>query len=164
MNRKELMSIMPKNAADLPAAMRIIELNYPTVGPVMRDMVQCMRVAESPVADAFAKFFGRLGAPAISVIATGLRKNNCWLRHRILTEIISQWPLDVVKQLSLDLTMLATQPDAYDNDLRCIALLAKFQLAETKWLQEWISFKKDRIADRNKLLVEAEKTIKSFQQ
>ena len=83
MTRKELMRMMPANADDISAAERIIEIGHPEIAPVMRDMVIAMRVAKSPVADAFAAYFGRLGQPAVEVIGHGLLKENCWLRHRI---------------------------------------------------------------------------------
>jgi len=54
MTRKELMRMMPANADDISAAERIIEIGHPEIAPVMRDMVIAMRVAKSPVADAFA--------------------------------------------------------------------------------------------------------------
>jgi hypothetical protein len=147
---------MPVNAEDIEAATRIVELGYPTISPIFRDMVQYMRVAESPVADMFADFFGRLGGPAQQVIGVGLGKENCWLRHRIFTRVLPLWPSDSVTALANILTMIATQPDAYDNDLRCVVLLAKNHLADKHWLSDWVAFKKERIAERNKLIQQVE--------
>lgn len=88
MTRKELMRMMPANADDMAAAERIIEMGYPEIVPVMRDMVNTMRVAESPVADVFAAYFGRLGQAAVQAIGQGLMKENCWLRLRIFTVVL----------------------------------------------------------------------------
>ena len=163
MNRKELIAMMPTNGDDLPAAKRIVDMGYPAVAPVMRDMVRWLRVAKSPVADEFAVFFARVGAPAVGVIAEGLRKDNCWLKHRILTAILPEWPVEAIRQLSGDLSMAATHPDAYDNDLHCVAILAQHQLADLKWLKDWISFKKERWTVRSCLLVEVEEQLNSVQ-
>jgi hypothetical protein len=96
MTRKELMRMMPANAEDVAAAERIINIGHPEIAPVMSDMVNALRVAKSPVADAFAAYFGRLGQPAVEAISQGLMKDNCWLRHRIFTVVLPQWSKDLV--------------------------------------------------------------------
>lgn len=163
MTRKELMRLMPANADDVAAATTIVELGHPSVAPVMRDMVRWMRVAESPVADTFARFITEVGAPAVSVIAEGLMRENCWLRHRVCCHILPKWSPDLIRQLTNVLTMIATQPDAYDNDLRSVAILAKHRLAESNWLKEWVAFKKDRMATRSDLLGQVERQLSSVQ-
>lgn len=164
MTRKELMRIMPANAEDITAAERIIALGYPEIAPVMRDMVSTMRVAKSPVADVFAAYFGRLGPAAVQTIGQGLMKENCWLRHRIFTVVLPQWPREVVAQLRDLLTMVATHPDAYDNDLLCVQLLIHHRLADLDWLGQWLTFKRDRWTVRNELLLTVEKELKNAQQ
>jgi hypothetical protein len=156
MTRKEILRLMPANAEDIEGAIRIVELGYPIIAPVFSDMVSCMRVAESPVADTFADFFGRLGSPALEAIGAGLGKENCWLRHRIFTRVLPLWPSDSVAALANILTMIAAQPDAYDNDLRCIVLLAKNHLADKHSFSDWVVFKKERMAERNKWIQQVE--------
>jgi hypothetical protein len=158
------MRLMPVTGDDLLAARRIVEMGYPAVAPVMRDMVRWMRVAESPVADTFAAFFGQLGQSAVSAIAEGLMRENCWLRHRIFTQILPKWPADVLRGLTNMLTMVATQPDAYDNDLLCVAVLIQHRLADLEWVRQWITFKKERWAVRNDLLIKVEEELKRVQQ
>jgi hypothetical protein len=150
------MRIMPVNGDDLAAAERIVEIGFPIVAPIMRDMVRWMRVANSPVADAFAAFFGRLGHSAVGAIGEGLMWENCWLRHRIFTQILPQWPPDAVGQLTNILTAVATQPDAYDNDLLCMEVLAQYRLTDLQWLAQWLAFKKERWAVRNDFLLRVE--------
>jgi hypothetical protein len=41
--------------------------------------------------------------------------------------------------------MLVSHTDAFDTDLLCIHLLAKHQLADLKWLREWLEFKQKRL-------------------
>ncbi len=156
------MSMMPANGDDVPAATGVVELGYPAVAPVMRDMVRWMRVAESRVADTFAAFFGRLGAPAVAVIAEGLRKDDCCMKHRIFTMVLPHWPPEVVSQLTSVLAMTATHPDASDNDLRAMAILAELRLADPQWLKEWLKFKKDRMSIRDEILRQVEKQLASI--
>jgi hypothetical protein len=163
MTRKELMRMMPKNADDIAAAECIIAIGHPAIAPVMRDMVDTMRVAQSPVADAFAAYLGRLGQAAVQPIGQGLMKENCWLRHRIFTIVLPQWPKDVVAQLRNLLTMVATHPDAYDNDLLCVQLLIHHRLADLTWLEDWLIFKRERWTARNELLLTIEQELKHAQ-
>ncbi|MBI3414673.1 MAG: hypothetical protein HY043_05030 [Verrucomicrobia bacterium] len=154
---------MPKNGDDLLAAERIVQMGYPAVGPVMRDMVRWMRVAESPVADVFAAFFGRLGEPAIQEISEGLMRDNCWLRHKIFTRVLPNWSPEAVGQLVNVFSALATAPpDSYDNDLRSVAVLMKYRLADTQWLKGWIEFKKERLTLRSTLLNQIEEELRNI--
>lgn len=151
---------MPVNKDDLAAARHIVELGYPTLDPVMRDMVRSMRVAESPVADAFAEFFSDLGAPAVPVIRAGLLQENCWLGHRIFTRVLPRWPAEAILELRSALTTIATRPDAYNNDLRSIAVLARHQLTTAQWLIDWLEFKKQGMLTRSTLLSQVEAEVK----
>ncbi len=159
MTRNELMRLMPANGDDVAAATAVVELGYPAVAPVMRDMVRWMRVAESSVADTFARFFAEVGAPAVNGIAEGLMRGNCWLRHRVFCQILPKWSPELIRQLTNVLTVIATQPDAYDNDLRSVAVLAKHRLADHEWLKKWVAFKKERMATRNELLTQVEEQL-----
>lgn len=158
------MRMMPANAEDVAAAERIIEIGHPEIAPVMRDMVNALRVAKSPVADAFAAYFGRVGQPAVEAIGQGLMKDNCWLRHRIFTVVLPQWSKDLVAQLRNLLTMVATHPDAYDNDLLCVQVLIRHRLADPVWIGQWLAFKRDRWTARNDLLHTIEEELESVQQ
>ena len=151
--------MMPADGDDLAAAARIVDMGYPTVAPVLRDMMKWMRVANSPVADTFAGFFARLGEPALAAIAEGLRRDNSWLKHRIFTVILPKWSPNVVAQLRGVLAVTATHPDAYDNDVRSVALLVKLHLADGDWLKSWVDFKRKRWGVRDELLKQVEKQL-----
>lgn len=95
--RKALLPMMPRTAQDVDAAMRIVQLGYPAVAPVLGDMIQAMGVAESPVADAFAAFFAQLGRPGADAISRGLSREDCSLRHRIFTQVLPQWHPELLR-------------------------------------------------------------------
>ena len=163
MNRKELLRLMPRNAADLESARQIIDLGYPVIEPVHCDMIQAMRVAESPVADVFADYFGEVGASAVPAVAEGLNRENCWLRYRLFTRVLPFWSDSALSGLLNILTMVATQPDAYDNDVRCVGLLAERGLADIDWLAQWLEFKQDRMKERDTLMKGVSNVIKQAQ-
>lgn len=103
---------MPVNGDDLPAATALVELGVPAMAPILRDMVRWMRLAESPVADAFADYFAKVGAPALDVVAEGLMRENGWFRHRAFSRILPHSPPELIGRLRDVLSFIATQPDA----------------------------------------------------
>jgi len=143
MTRKEILRLMPRDSKDLDGAQRIIALGHPVIGPALDDIVHCMRVADSIVADAFADFVGTVGAAAAPAIAKELLPNeNLWIRDRVLLKILPKWSTEDVMQLRDTLMTIASlQPDPYDNDIRCIQILTDRRLVDTSWLQDLIESK-----------------------
>jgi hypothetical protein len=155
MTRREILLWMPRDSNDVEGAHRIVALGYPAVEPVLRDIVHHLRVAQSPVAEVFAAFLSTLSRRAAPAVLEGLRKENCWLRHRLFEEVFPNWPREAIEAIQPELAMVATQPDAYDNDIRCIKLLASHGLLDLSWLSGWLDFKKDTLDERSRLLDEA---------
>ena len=160
MHRKELMRLMPRDGQDVAGASRIVALGFPAIAPVLPDLVKWLRVADAPVADAFAEFLADLGGPAAEAIAWhGLHPDNCWARHRILWRILPRWSDEALRAVAFMLTTTATQPDAYDNDLRAVEILALHGLAEPEWLAGWLTFKQERLDARVALLARAKHAV-----
>ena len=61
------------------------------------------------------------------------------------------------------LALIATQPDARDNDVRSIELLASSGLADLNWIQSWMEFKDERWQARRRLLDNAGNTVGTAQ-
>lgn len=152
MTRKELVPILPRNAHDVAGAEKIIALGYPTIAPVMRDLFNLMRVYDSPAADLIADYFGTLGKFIAGDVTKALSKENCWIRHRILTKTIPGWSANEIEQLKIGLGCMATQPDAYNNDILALSVIRKYCLAEDKWIKQWTAFKRERLSARETLL------------
>ena len=151
---------MPKNSDDSEAAKAIVQLGYPMVCPVLRDMLLSLKVHNSPVADIFATFFAQLSPQPIELIAKHIGSSSGQLKNRILVDILPAWPKEAVQALSFNLTMLATHADLWNNDIECFRLIMKHGLAETTWVKQWIDFRREQALDRVRLFNELEKTIK----
>lgn len=68
------------------------------------------------------------------------------LKNVIVTRIMTHWSRDGVAALADTLSMLLTVSDFYDTDLVAIRLLHEHNLADAKWLAEWLAFKRNRLA------------------
>ena len=159
MTRKELIRLLPRDGTDLDGAKEFVALGYPMVGPALPEIMRFLRLADSPVADAFAEFVAGMGEVALPALAKALGPENCWLRHRVFCKILPCWPDASLGKLRDVLALIATQPDAYDNDVRCIELLLQRGLADISWLQDWLNFKRERWKEREQLLRRVEAAI-----
>ena len=159
MKRRELLDQMPKDKSDSAAACAIVKLGYPAIAPVLRDMLLWLRVDNSPVADIFARFFAEITPQPVELIAKHIGTQSETLRNRILVDVLQAWPRSAVEPLTISLTTLATHPDISNNDLECFKLMLKHELAEKKWVRQWLDFRKGQAVERAGLFEELEKQI-----
>jgi hypothetical protein len=159
MKRAELLALMPASKTDADAARGIVRLGYPTVAPVLRDMILWLRVGEAPVADIFSRFFAELAPPPIELIRQGLRHRSLTLRGRLLEEVLPGWPRQAVEPLAAELTALASQPDAADNDLSGMELLLRHGLVERGWLRQWVAFRLGQTIRRGQRLEDLQRRL-----
>lgn len=162
MKRKELLNKMPKDKADAEAAHAIVQLGFPTIEPVLRDMLLWLRAYDSPVADIFATFFAQFSPQPVDLIAKHIGTHSETLRNRILVDILQAWPREAVEQLSTNLITLATHPDMSNNDIACFRLILKHELAEKQWVRQWLNFRKGQASERVHLFEELEDLLRIF--
>jgi len=161
MKRAELIGLLPKNKDDVEAARILVRLGFPAVQSVLRDMLLWLRVDHAPVADIFSAFFAELTPPPIELIAKHLGTRSETLRKRILVEILPAWSPEAVRLLSSDLKTLATRPDSLNNDVECLRLILKHDLAEKQWVGQWLAFRKEQAANRLRFFEELERLARS---
>jgi hypothetical protein len=109
-------------------------------------MLDWLKVLNSPVACVMAEFFVTLGAPALPVVEQALATRNDLLKYAIVTNVVQQWPREIVVPLGPTLQRLATGSTDYGTDLIALKLLAVYGLADRAWLGEWVAFKRKRHA------------------
>ena len=152
MDAKQLRHVMPKNAQDAAAAIDLVALGADELAPVIPEMLRHLKHHDSPVSAEFCAFFAQHGERyAEHVVAALSRATMPEVKHAILAAVLPAWSRDSVAQLAGVLSMLATNPDAWNNDLLSIRLLARHRLADAKWLRQWVDFKLERLNDRAQL-------------
>jgi hypothetical protein len=82
------------------------------------------------------------------------------IKNIIVTKILVHWSRDALSELSSTLQSLMTHTDHFNTDLVIIGLLQKHNLADRKWLLDWLDFKRHRLAE---LLNEANRVRVSFE-
>jgi len=143
---------MPKDAQDLASAKELVALGPDKLGPVVPEMLRHLKHHESSVSAEFSTFFAKHGERYIeSVIAALARRTMPEVKHTLLANVLPSWSSTGVAKCKGALSTIATAPDAYNNDLLSIRLLAKHHLADSQWLRQWVDFKVARLSERSKL-------------
>lgn len=160
MDTKQLRLLMPKNALDAEAARNLVLLGPEVLAPVVPDMVRRLKDHKSPVAEIYCEFFARHGERFTNIFGDFLGRSTMPdVKNIIVTRIMVHWSRDGVAPLAGALSMLSTGSDFYDTDLISIRLLHTHNLADAKWLAEWLEFKRNRLAQ---LLNEADQIASQF--
>ena len=146
MDTKQLRLLMPKNALDVEAARNLVSLGPEVLAPLVPDMVRRLKDHKSPVAEVYCEFFASHGERFANVFGDFLgRSTMADLKNIIVTRIVIHWTRDGVAALAGALSTLLTGSDFYDSDLVAIRLLHKHNLADAKWLAQWLEFKRNRL-------------------
>jgi len=146
MNAKQLRQLMPKDAQDVTAARELVSLGPETLVPVVPEMLRHLKDYKSTVAEVYCDFFANHGERFADEVARALGKSTMPdLKNAIVSRVLPAWSRESVSICASALRMLVSHTDAFDTDLLCIHLLAKHQLADLKWLREWLEFKQKRL-------------------
>jgi hypothetical protein len=148
MNPKQLRLLMPRNAQDADAARELVSLGPNLMGPVVPEMLRHLKDYNSPVVDVYCEFFAKHGEQFVSAIRDALTRSTMpEIKNVIVTRILLHWSRDALAELTSTLQMLVTHTDFFNTDLVLIDLLNRHRLAEPKWLMDWLSFKRERLAN-----------------
>jgi hypothetical protein len=147
LNRTELLRLLPRNKDDVALATALTKLGYPTVEPVLEQLIDWLRTNGSPVDLTLRPFFAALGEPAVPVVRKVLRSRHELHRCTVVAHVVAHWPGHAVALLKPELEMLATGYGFYGTDLVAMQLLAKHNISERAWLAEWAEFKVKRLRE-----------------
>lgn len=140
--RRELRQLLPSNKDDVAAVDSLIALGYPSIEPILPDVLKWIRQPDWPVAPPLSKFLLSLGPsllPHIHKIFSSPR-DDAW-KAEILRTIVQYWPREHVAELKSYLAMLATHGNSWGVDLIALRLLARHQLVDRNWIADWLEFK-----------------------
>jgi Domain of unknown function (DUF5071) len=142
--RRELRKLLPSNKDDLGAVDSLIARGYPSIEPILPDVLKWIRQPDWPVAGPLSKFLLSLGPsllPHIHKIFSSPR-DEAW-KAEILRTIVQYWPKEHVAEVKSYLTMLATHGQSWGVDLISLRLLARHQLVDRDWIAGWLDFKSE---------------------
>ena len=109
-------ALLPRDKFDIAALERIRAAGYPTVAPILDDLVDWTADGNWPVARPTADFLVTLGDPVVAPLARLLRGSDGSHKAHCLRLVVRHLPREILAQLEADLRELAERPS--DDDRR----------------------------------------------
>ena len=103
-------ALVPRDKFDLAAAERAVEAGWPTVEPVLKDLVSWCLDGNWPVAAILAPFLGQLGLPVVPAVLEVLDSDDAPAKSFVLFGIGRKMPAEAIDALSPQLLKLRDHP------------------------------------------------------
>lgn len=139
--RKELKGVVPADKNDLAAVAELRRLGYPTVQPVLYDVMKWIRQGSWPVARPVLEFLVSIGPALAPEVHKVLASRDDGWKAVVLREIVGDWPAKPIQQLSSQLFVIATDGQSWGADLLALRLLARHHIGDAEWIAGWLEFK-----------------------
>jgi Domain of unknown function (DUF5071) len=107
--------ILPRDKHDTLAVDQLAELGYPTISPVLPDLIKWLQDANWPVARPIADLLVKIGKPVVPLLLEVLRGDDAVWKYWCLERVVRRLPSDVVADLRPDLERLAQYPSDSDR-------------------------------------------------
>src|SRR6266545_2148637 len=146
--RNELRKLLPADKDDVAAISAIRARGYPTVQPILRDLLKWIRVESWPVAKPACEFLLTIGPRLAPQVQDVLGSRDDLLKARVLRLIVSEWPRDDVRDLSAQLCLIATDGQSWGADLLALRLLEQHGMGDPEWITGWLEFKREHHEQR----------------
>ncbi len=159
MDAKSLRRLLPRDKEDAKGAAALVALGYEAVEPVLKEMLDWLKVIRSPVASIMGEFFVSLGVRAVPPVQKALGSRNETLQYSVVLNVVAKWPHAAIEAVKPELQLLASNAGPYGTDLIALRLLVEHDLADRAWLKQWAQFKTKRLRE---LLLQAEEIERSL--
>jgi hypothetical protein len=158
MDRKSLMKEWPKNAEDLAGAVRLLKHGYPTLEPVLPDIVHWVKTS-GPVADLFCKFLAELGEHAVEPVRLALKGTHDEQILKLLRDVMPGWPVSALLASAHELELLLQRGSVYGLNIFALALLVRAQAETHAPAHEWAGLFRERLNVQLEALDEIESRL-----
>jgi hypothetical protein len=127
----DIQTLIPQHKSDLEPAIKAIEAGFPTVAPILPDLLEWLQDINWPVARILAPFLATIGIPLIPHIQEILKTDDEIWKYWIIVSIINNSP-ELAKAFRADLERLAKAPE--ENEAREeLNLVAQEVLEKYDW-------------------------------
>ena len=153
--RRELRKLLPRDQNDVEAVRRLVDVGYPTVAPILSDLLKWIRGPEWPVCKPVAAFLVQIGEPLVPWLQRRLvRLDSRSLIGPLIGEVLPHWPREYISPLTPFVEQEAIH-GLYGNDLRALDLLVRKRLVSEDYARELLaskrSFHQQRVSELDSL-------------
>jgi hypothetical protein len=115
MTEVELRALLPRHKCDCERAKAIIDLGYPAVAPVLRDLLAWLRDCNWPVSHSIASFLVAVGEPTVPLVREVFRGDDDIWKYWCIERLIMGFPRKLAEQFRPDLQRFAFHPTSQER-------------------------------------------------
>ena len=119
----ELRELLPKDKHDLERATALMSIRYPTVAPILPDLLEWLQDGNWPVAHVIGPFLASIGAPLAEEVRRILQSQDHLWKYWILLRVVAHSP-ELITTLYPELVKIA-EGDAVNEDEKEVEEVAK---------------------------------------
>jgi Domain of unknown function (DUF5071) len=140
--RRELRKLLPHDKNDVDAVRRVVDVGYPTVEPILPDLLKWIREPEWPVCKPIAVFLVQIGEPLVPWLQrTLVRRDGRSLIEPLIREVLPHWPREYISPLTPFVDQQAIH-GLYGSDLPALDLLVRKRLVSKDYAHELLASKR----------------------
>jgi len=109
-NERDLIKYVPKDKFDIDNVKLLINLGFPEIKPVLKELFYWIQDLNWPVAQVIAPFLATLGKDIIPEIREVLKSDDGVWKYWVLSEVVSKFENEDIKDLKIDLVKIANNP------------------------------------------------------
>ena len=119
----ELHELLPKDKHDLDRAKALVSIGYPTVAPILPELLEWLQDGNWPVAHEIGPFLASIGAPLAEEVRRILQSQDLLWKYWILLDVVAHSP-ELATALYPDLVKIA-EGDTVDEDEKDVKEVAR---------------------------------------
>jgi len=119
----ELHELLPKDKHDLDRAKALVSIGYPTVAPILPDLLEWLQDGNWPVAHVIGPFLASIGKPLTEEVRRILQSQDHLWKYWILLDVVAHSP-ELATALYPELVRIA-EGDVVDEDEKEVKEVAK---------------------------------------
>jgi uncharacterized protein DUF5071 len=112
----DLSELVPKHKFDLGTAQEAVAAGFPTVAPILPDLMKWIQDCNWPVAHILAPFLASIGEPLLPEVRRVLETTDGVWKYWTLARIVAHWPKDLIVKLRPELLRLGTSPTPSERE------------------------------------------------
>lgn len=122
LNHNELSELLPKDKFDLERATALVSIGYPTVAPILPELLEWIQDMNWPVARIIATFLASIGKPLTEEVRRILQTQDHLWKYWVLLSVVARSP-ELAATLYPDLVKIV-EGDPVDEDEKEVKAVA----------------------------------------